>query len=76
MYDRHKTVHKTVQSIIDEIDRCIKENCGESLVHSFAEVRIFGIPLFTDVQGNIGNAAEGLHEIPPSGFRSEKGAGH
>ena len=37
MYDRHKTV----QSIIDEIDRCIKENCGESLTLSILS-RKFG----------------------------------
>lgn len=41
MYDWHKTVHKTVQSIIDEIDRCIKENCGESLTLSILS-RKFG----------------------------------
>ena len=35
MYDRHKTVHKTVQSIIDEI----KENCGESLTLSILSRR-------------------------------------
>ena len=56
MYDRNKTVHRTVQSIIDEIDRCIKENCGESLTLSILS-RSFGYSeyhfsrLFKEISG-------------------------
>ena len=63
MYDWHKTVHKTVQSIIDEIDRCIKENCGESLTLSILS-RKFGYSEY-----HFSRMFKRLHGLSPAAYR-------